>query len=62
MLVSAEPSDLCAVCDRILVAEQGGGLVDASTRDPDALLENLYAVRPDHASEQENRKVALTHG
>ena len=46
LLVSGEPTDLCAVCDRILMFDNAEGLshVDATT--PDELLEKVYGRRP----------------
>jgi ribose transport system ATP-binding protein len=46
VLVSGEPSDLCAVCDRIYVVSPGGHLQDATTRSPDDLLDHVYALSP----------------
>jgi len=42
VLVSGEPSDLCVICDRIHVAQPGGGLVEVASRTPDELLEHVY--------------------
>lgn len=46
VLVSGEPSDLCAVCDRIYLVELGGGLVEVESRNSDELLERIYTQRP----------------
>jgi ribose transport system ATP-binding protein len=42
VLVSSEPDDLVATCDRILVYRSGAGLHDATTPDPDELIEQIY--------------------
>jgi ribose transport system ATP-binding protein len=42
VLVSSEPDDLVATCDRILVYRSGAGLVDATTTDSDTLIEQIY--------------------
>ena len=42
LLVSIEPSDLVAACDRILVFRQGEPLTELRTTDPDAVLEAVY--------------------
>lgn len=46
VLVSGEPSDLCAICDRIYIVSADGHLQDATTRSPDELLDHVYALSP----------------
>ena len=46
LLVSIEPSDLVAACDRILVFRQGEPLAELRTTDPDAVLEAVYNASP----------------
>lgn len=46
LLVSGEPTDLCAICDRIHVTTPEGGLREATTRDPDELLDEIYPPSP----------------
>lgn len=46
LLVSGEPTDLCAICDRILLTTPAGALEDATTRNPDDLLERIYSPTP----------------
>jgi ribose transport system ATP-binding protein len=42
LLVSSEPEDLAAACDRVLVYGEGG-LVEATALTPDAIVEQIYA-------------------
>ena len=42
LLVSSEPEDLAAACDRVLVYGEGG-LHEAAALTPDAIVEQIYA-------------------
>jgi ribose transport system ATP-binding protein len=43
ILVSSEPDDLAAACDRVLIYESGGGLRQAEAATPHELIKQLYA-------------------
>ena len=55
LVVSIEPSDLVAVCDRILVFRRGEQLTELRTTDPDAVLEAVYNAAPVTAGGQHVR-------
>jgi ribose transport system ATP-binding protein len=55
VVVSGEPSDLGAICDRIYIAENEGGLIEVGSRTPDELLERIYSQEPIH------KKVGMSH-
>ncbi|GAB2456583.1 sugar ABC transporter ATP-binding protein [Jatrophihabitans fulvus] len=42
LLVSSEPEDLAAACDRVLVHREGEGLVETGAATPDDLIEQIY--------------------
>ena len=44
ILVSSEPEDLAAACDRVLVYRAGEGLAEADSTTPDVLIEQIYRV------------------
>ncbi len=43
ILVSSEPEDLAAICDRVLIYRAGGGMYEATSMTPDALIEQIYS-------------------
>ena len=51
LLVSAEPSDLVEVCDRILVLSGDGQLSELRTADPDEVLDAVYSGTPTQAGD-----------
>ncbi len=44
LLVSSEPEDLVATCDRILVYGREVGLREAEAATPELLIEEIYAT------------------
>jgi len=44
LLVSSEPEDLAAACDRVLVYSAGVGLAPVDCTTPDVILEQTYAA------------------
>jgi ribose transport system ATP-binding protein len=44
LLVSSEPEDLVAVCDRVLVYEPGRGVRRATSATPERLIEEIYGT------------------
>jgi ribose transport system ATP-binding protein len=47
VLVSGEPADLVAVCDRVLVADPRHGLTEVQVSTADDLLVHIYRQHPD---------------
>ncbi len=44
ILVSSEPEDLAATCDRVLIYRAGSGLHEVESNTPDDLIEQIYAT------------------
>ncbi|GAB7005494.1 sugar ABC transporter ATP-binding protein [Nocardioides sp. AN3] len=59
VLVSAEPSDLLAICDRIHVAVPGGGVTEVRAATADDLLSHIYA--DDRTPVNANEKAGAPH-
>ena len=53
ILVSSEPEDLAATCDRVLIYRAGSGVHEVESNTPDDLIEQIYATdetATDHAA------------
>jgi ribose transport system ATP-binding protein len=48
VMVSGEPSDLCAICSRIYIAAADQELTEIQSRTPDEILRRIYSTPPDH--------------
>jgi ribose transport system ATP-binding protein len=48
VVVSSEPEDLAAACDRVLIYREGDGMVEADASAPDVLIDQIY--RTDRAA------------
>jgi len=44
ILVSSEPEDLAATCDRVLIYRAGSGVHEVASNTPDDLIEQIYAI------------------
>ena len=44
ILVSSEPEDLAAACDRVLIYRAGGGMSETDSTTPDILIEQIYGT------------------
>ncbi len=44
ILVSSEPEDLAATCDRVLIYRAGSGVHEVASNTPDDLIEQIYAT------------------
>ena len=51
ILVTSEPTDLVAACDRLLIYTVGRGLEGAHSLDSDAIIEQIYAETSDAATD-----------